>query len=131
MSSPASFIRWGAQGLAFRTSGPTGQVFLLESTLVLPPSSTPNAAPITTALFPSGASVGGPNFGMIVVGSDFVLGSTVLWNGRVRTTRFLDSNYLLAWIPTTDLVEKGNAQVSVFTPAPAGGSSAPLSFAIN
>ncbi|HXB53877.1 MAG TPA: hypothetical protein VN461_03775 [Vicinamibacteria bacterium] len=129
-SSAASFIRWGPTGLAFRTTGPTGQVFLLVSTLVLPPSSTPNPAPVATALLPSNASVGGPNLGMIVQGSNFALGSTVLWNGRVRTTRFLDSNYLLAWIPTTDLVSKGSARVSVFTPAPAGGTSAPLSFTI-
>ncbi len=67
---------------------------------------------------------------MIVRGSNFVLGATVLWNGRARTTRFLDRNYLLAWIPTTDLAKAGSAQVSVFTPAPAGGRSAPLSFAI-
>src|SRR5258708_25397295 len=114
-SSPASFIRWGAAGLAFRTSGPAPQVFVLASTLVLPPSSTPNPAPVATALFPSSTSVGGPTLGMIVRGSNFVLGSTVLWNGRARTTRFLDRNYLLAWIPTTDLAKAGHAQVSVFT----------------
>ncbi len=74
--------------------------------------------------------MGGPNLGLIVRGSKFVLGSTVLWNGQVRTTRFLDSNFLFAWIPTTDLVQVGSAQVSVFTPAPAGGTSARLSFVI-
>ena len=128
---PASLIRFGPSGLASRTTGSAGKVYLVYSPIVLPPSATANPAPLVHAILPTSGSVGGGNLLMLVEGSNFVLGSTVLWNGAIRTTRFLSGNYLLAWIPTTDLAAAGTAQVSVATPAPSGGLSASVSFPIH
>jgi hypothetical protein len=65
-----------------------------------------------------------------VTGSGFVSGSTVRWNGVSRTTTFVSANQLTAAIPASDLVTAGTAQVTVFTPAPGGGTSGALAFTV-
>jgi hypothetical protein len=74
LGTPASFVRWGPAGLAFRTTGPTGQIFLVSSPLVLPPSPTSNPVPVLNTLSPPSVKAGGPNFLMLVNGANFVPG---------------------------------------------------------
>ncbi|MGH9839406.1 MAG: S8 family serine peptidase [Blastocatellia bacterium] len=95
-------------------------------------ASTPNQNPIPTiaSLEPNSAIVGGPGFALMVNGSNFVNGSTVIWNGASRSTTFLNSAKLTAAIPATDLVAAGAARVSVLNPAPGGGLSNAASFSI-
>jgi len=90
-----------------------------------------NPAPLLTSLSPSSATAGGPAFTLAVIGSNFIPGSVVRWNGSARMTTFIGNSQLRAAIAATDLTSAGSASVTVFTPTPGGGSSAPQSFTIN
>ncbi len=91
-----------------------------------------NPVPATTRLSPASAIVGGSGFTLTVSGSNFVNGSTVLWNGSNRSTTFVSSTKVRAAIPASDIAATGTAAVTVSNPAPGGGtSSPPLTFSIN
>jgi hypothetical protein len=84
----------------------------------------PNPLPDVTGLSPAQAMVGDGAFGLTVIGSGFVPGSTVLWNGEDRTTGFINEYMLSATIRASDTLAVGTAFVSVLNPAPGGGQSA-------
>jgi len=84
----------------------------------------PNPVPDVTGLSPAQAMVGDDAFGITVIGSGFVRGSTVLWNGDDRTTGFINEFMLSATIRAGDVAAAGTAYVSVLSPAPGGGQSA-------
>jgi subtilisin family serine protease len=92
----------------------------------------PNAhpTPIATSLSPSRTVVGGAGFSLTVNGSQFTSDSSVRWNGSVRPTTFVSSTQLRASIAAADIAAAGSVQVTVSTPAPAGGTSGPLTFTI-
>ncbi len=83
----------------------------------------PNPLPDVTGLSPAQAMVGDGAFGITVIGSGFVPGSTVLWNGEDRTTGFINEFMLSATIRASDTLAVGTAFVSVLNPAPGGGQS--------
>ena len=83
-----------------------------------------------TSLDPSGAPSGGPAFNLWVYGSNFMAGSVVRWNGSDRPTTVVDASTAEAQIPASDIVAPGTAAVTVFNPAPGGGSSNPSTFII-
>jgi hypothetical protein len=83
----------------------------------------PNPIPDVTGLSPAQALVGDLAFGITVIGSGFVPGSTVLWNGESRDTGFIASTMLTASIRASDVAEAGTAFVSVLSPEPGGGQS--------
>jgi len=89
-----------------------------------------NPAPAITSLSPSSANAGAATVAMTVAGTSFAQGSVVRWNGQDRTTTFVSPTQLTATIPASDLVAAGTAQVTVFTPAPGGGTTAALPFMI-
>lgn len=89
-----------------------------------------NPAPTIASLSPSSANAGAATVAMAVAGTSFAQGSVVRWNGQDRTTTFLSPTQLTATIPASDLVAAGTAQVTVFTPAPGGGTTAALPFMI-
>jgi hypothetical protein len=89
-----------------------------------------NPTPTLTSISPTTLSAGGPAFTLTVTGSGFVPASVVQWNGGNRTTTFVSATQLTASIPATDLVTVGAPQVTVFTPAPGGGTSNALAFSI-
>src|SRR6266576_1307780 len=129
-------IRWGVDGLAFRTAkdfwgNGTALVVLLHGSPVLPRSSLPNPLPSISAGSPSGATAGGGNIWLTITGSQFVLGSVVQWNGSSRTTAFVSSTQLRVAIPAADLATPQTANLQVVNPAPGGGTSAQISLAIN
>ncbi len=80
--------------------------------------------PEVTGLSPSQAEVGDMSFGITVVGSGFVLGSTVMWNGESRPTGFVSENVLVATINSSDVAAAGLAFVTVSSPGPQGGLAA-------
>jgi hypothetical protein len=47
-----------------------------------------------------------------------------------RTTSFVSATQVTAAIPASDIVTVGNAQVTVVSPSPGGGTSSPISFTI-
>lgn len=59
--------------------------------------------PILTSLSPSSATVGGAGFNLMVNGSQFSTGATVMWDGSDRPTSFISSTQLRATINGTDI----------------------------
>src|SRR5258708_12913767 len=57
-------------------------------------------------------------------------GAGVEWKGRQGPTAVVSGAQLQAAINPADIAAVGTAQVTVFTPAPGGGTSAPLTFTI-
>lgn len=74
---------------------------------------------------------GGGPFTLTVNGSNFISTSTVRWNGTTRTTTFKSSTQLTATIASADIAAPGTAQVTVFNPAPGGGTSNAVVFTIS
>ncbi len=91
----------------------------------------PNPTPAISLLSPNSAVAGGGAFGFAVNGSNFIAGSVVRWNGNNRSTTFVSGTQLIASIAAADIATAGTAQVTVFNPAPGGGSSNAQTFTIN
>ncbi|HYL85981.1 MAG TPA: S8 family serine peptidase [Candidatus Angelobacter sp.] len=89
-----------------------------------------NPAPTLASINPVNIGAGGPAFTLQVVGTGLAPASVVRWNGKDRPTVFVGSNSVNASIPATDIAVPGNAQVSVFNPAPGGGPSNSQTFEI-
>jgi hypothetical protein len=101
----------------------------------LPPTFTPTATPTPgiptiTGLSPASTQAGGPGFTLIVNGTNFAPGSVVLWNSASRPTTFVGATQLSAAITAADIATVGSASITVFTPAPGGGTSNVLAFEI-
>ena len=83
-----------------------------------------NPIPTISVMNPTCAPVGAQAFPLAVAGSNFVDSSVVRWNGSDRPTALDASGPLLtAQIPANDLAAAGTAAITVFNPAPGGGSS--------
>jgi hypothetical protein len=90
-----------------------------------------NPVPSITSLAPSSAMAGSPGFTLTVNGGNFVTSSVVRWNGANRPTTVVSGAQLRASIASTDIAASGSAQVTVFNPAPGGGTSNVKSFGVN
>lgn len=90
-----------------------------------------NPVPALTSLGPSSAVVGGPAFTLTITGTNFITSSIVQWNAITRTTSFVSSTQLTTTVTTADIATAGTASVTVFNPAPGGGTSNALTFTIN
>lgn len=95
-----------------------------------------NSVPTLDSFYPSCAPAGeqfidSVDDQLVVSGSNFVANSVVRWNGADRPTA-LDTNslnkILMAQIPASDIAAAGTATVTVFNPAPGGGTSNSLTF---
>src|SRR5439155_6735758 len=91
----------------------------------------PNPSPTLTSLSPSTAVAGGAAFTLTVTGSNFIGSSVVRWNGADRTTTFGSATQLQAAISASDIATQGTASITVFTPAPGGGTSNSGAFTIS
>ncbi|HKZ78604.1 MAG TPA: IPT/TIG domain-containing protein, partial [Pyrinomonadaceae bacterium] len=91
----------------------------------------PSPVPTLTSITPSSAIAGGSAFTITVNGTGFVAGSVVRLGGSDRLTTFISSTQLSAQITATDIQSAGSTPVTVFNPAPGGGTSGSLSLAIN
>jgi C1A family cysteine protease/PKD repeat protein len=90
-----------------------------------------NPVPSITTLSPISAAAGGPAFTLTLTGTGFVSTSKVRWNGVDRTTTYVSATQLTAAIPAADIASAGSASVTVFSPAPGGGTSSAKTFTIN
>ncbi len=68
---------------------------------------------------------------LTVTGTDFVSASVVRWDGADRPTTVLDSTQAQVTISLGDSYATGPHQLTVFTPARGGGTSAPLTVQID
>jgi 6-phosphogluconolactonase (cycloisomerase 2 family) len=82
-----------------------------------------------SSVAPASANAGAGALTITVSGDGFVSNSTVIWNGTSLTTTGSDTQ-LTATIPAADLTKAGAAQITVFNPAPGGGTSNPVGFVI-
>jgi len=89
-----------------------------------------NPVPAITSLSPASTLAGTGAFTLTVNGSGFASSSVVRWKGSGRSTTFVNSTQLTAAISAADVAAAGTAQVTVFNPAPAGGTSAASTFTI-
>jgi autotransporter-associated beta strand protein len=90
-----------------------------------------NPVPTTTGLIPSSKAAGGAGFTLTVIGTHFVNGSTVRWNGSNRTTTYVNDTQLTASILAADIATGSTIHVTVFNGTPEGGTSNVQNFTIN
>jgi uncharacterized repeat protein (TIGR01451 family) len=100
-------------------------------TFTITSGNTGNPVPTLTSLLPASATAGGAAFTLNAVGTNFVNGAVLEWNGTARTTTFVSSTQLSASISATDIANPGNVSVLALNPAPGGGASNALNFTIN
>ena len=86
--------------------------------------------PTVMSISPTKGFAGEFGFTLTVNGSNLVPSSVVQWNGSNRPTVFVSSSQVTAQISAADIVMAGTAAVTVFTPAPGGGSSNTATFTI-
>jgi hypothetical protein len=90
-----------------------------------------NPAPSLSSISPNSATAGSSALTLTVNGSNFVSGSLVQVNGSNRTTTFVSGTQLTAAIPASDLATGALLSITVFTPAPGGGTSTAVTFTVN
>jgi len=90
-----------------------------------------NPVPVISLLSPASATAGGDAFTLTVNGSKFVSTSTVQWSSVDRTTSFVSTTQLTAAIPAIDIATADMPAVTVFNPAPGGGTSGAVNFTVN
>ena len=89
-----------------------------------------NPVPMIAAISPNTAVRGGAAFTLTVSGSNFVSGVAVQWNGSSRSTTFVNGGQVTAQIGADDISVAGTDAVTVFNPAPGGGSSTSAMFTV-
>ncbi len=89
-----------------------------------------NLVPTLSSLNPTTVNTGGGNLLLTVTGTNFVNASTVRWNGLDRPTTFVSATQLTAQIPGGDIATAATVAITVFSPAPGGGTSNALSLNI-
>lgn len=89
-----------------------------------------NPVATITSLITSCAPLGAQSFTLGIIGSNFVGGSVVRWNGSDRPTTVLDAINITAQIAANDLAASGTASVTVFNPTPGGGTSNSVTFIV-
>jgi hypothetical protein len=89
-----------------------------------------NPVPVAASLSPTSGPLGGPEFTLTVNGSSFVAASRVSWNGTMLTPVTVTPTAIMVLIPASGLSVAGNVAVEVVNPAPGGGTSAALTFAV-
>lgn len=86
---------------------------------------------VSLPLVPTSVAPGGNGFTLTVNGTGFVSGSVVNWNGVALSTTFVSSSKLTASVPAYSVAAAGTASVTVFSPAPGGGTSSPIPFTVS
>jgi len=89
-----------------------------------------NLVPGLTSLNPSARIATGPGFNLTVTGTNFVSDSKVRFNGADRPTTFVSATQLTAAISAADIATAGTPNITVFSPAPGGGTSNALTLTV-
>jgi hypothetical protein len=88
----------------------------------------PNA-PAVTNLNPSFAVAGASTFQLVLLGTNFVSGSVVLWNGAAVPTAYTSATQVSALIDSSLIVAGGTVNITVQNPG--SSPSVPLKFTIS
>ena len=89
-----------------------------------------NPLPVIESISPDAVGVGGQSFTLTVTGRNFVRGSQIEFNQKLRATTLVSSTRLTAVIPSTEITSISTVPVRVVTSDPGGGRSAELTLAI-
>jgi hypothetical protein len=89
-----------------------------------------NAVPVLTAITPSTVAAGSTGTTILVTGTAFVPTSRVQWDGAALATTFTSGSRLAAAVADAFVASAGNHAITVFTPAPGGGTSQPLTVSV-
>lgn len=117
--------------------GFTGQTGSIPFTVVSPYTGASNTlsvqvvnpVPVIHYSFPESLVVGSSSANLNVYGVGFVTGSEVQWNGQNLSTTFVGGQtsagdqLVIASIPGSLLASSGTATITIFDPAPGGGTS--------
>lgn len=98
--------------------------------LLVPLPEGSNGAPALTSLSPRQAEPGAQALTVVVDGAGFIPGSAARWNGQERPTTRVSGTELRVALSRDDLGAQGLSQLTVVNPAPGGGVSNALNFAV-
>lgn len=108
--------------------------FFLSVFLALTPSflvAQTNAVPfVNQTLVPTSVVPGAPGVSLTVSGTGFTATSVVNWNGVSLSTTFVSSSKLFVSVPASSVAVPNTASITVFTPAPGGGTSNAVPFTV-
>jgi hypothetical protein len=90
----------------------------------------PPLVPTIVSLSPPSLSTGLASAALVVNGDHFVPGSRIRVDGVERATTFESARQLRTTLTAADLVTVATRAISVFTPAPGGGTSGDVAFPI-
>jgi len=82
-----------------------------------------NPVPVLTSISPTTKNVGDNAFTLTLNGSSFVPNSIAKFNGTSLTTTFVNSSQITAQVSASNLINPASVNITVFSPAPAGGTS--------
>jgi hypothetical protein len=85
---------------------------------------------LTQPLVPASIPSGSAGFSITLNGTGFAADSVVKWNGVALSTTFMSKSSLTAHIPASDVTAVQTASVTVFSPAPGGGTSNSVPFTV-
>jgi hypothetical protein len=100
----------------------------MATSLTVSPASNP--VPALNQVQPASAAQGSGDTVVTVAGSEFVPASQVTWDGTALATTVVSPTQLAATIPAADLANTGSHFIGVTNPAPGGGSSGTIAFAV-
>ncbi len=92
-----------------------------------------NPVPVLASISPASVPAASAAFTLTANGSKFISGSVIQWNGAALATTYISTTQLTAQVPASDLATGGassSANVTVFNPAPNGGTSNAVQFSI-
>jgi photosystem II stability/assembly factor-like uncharacterized protein len=90
-----------------------------------------NPVPTITSLSPTSVIASSGAFTLTVTGTNFVTSSIVQWAGSNRATTYVSPTQVTASILAGDIATAGRVAVTVFNPAPGGGTSRRMNFIVN
>ena len=91
-----------------------------------------NAVPVLAGISPQSGTIGGPAFTMTLNGSNFAAGAMVKITGNADLTpATLTPTSLTVSVPASYIASGASLGVSIFNPAPGGGTSAAATFTIS
>ena len=84
-----------------------------------------NPRPVLSTISPQFITVGDP-LTITAIGSYFVAGTQILWNGNALNTTPVNSTTLTAQVQSGNLTAAATVSVTAFNPGPGGGASAAI-----
>jgi uncharacterized repeat protein (TIGR03803 family) len=108
---------------AFVAAPTTATITVTPTTPATTPISFPvTAAPVFTGMTPSTTTAGHADFTLTTIGTGFVVGAQITWNGTPLTTTYVSPTNLTATIPAALVTNAGTATLKVINPgvAPTG-----------